>query len=106
MEGYFSIEIIADFVKSKNEEHGYGFFKDNICAIEFASTLGQNQINKFLRYWKTPKAYNDFISMYRLMDRQLGSLNPSKVTSRAENLNQMEVTFAEMLKLKGECHGD
>ena len=49
-------QIILDFIESRNDLNGCGYFKGDREAIQYAQTIGKNQIKKFRKHGIVPKA--------------------------------------------------
>ncbi len=56
--------IINDFIESRNDLDGCGYFKGDKEAIEYAQTVGKNQILKFKKHGIVPKALITMIAQY------------------------------------------
>lgn len=105
----FSTEVVEDFVKGRKKEMGVGHFAGDKVAAEFANELSQNQVNRFWRYGKVPKAYLDFINFQILVSKQLSSLDLSKTVTTGHvkaNINHIERVFHQMLTSGNRQHGE
>jgi hypothetical protein len=57
-------KIIKDFIKSRNELDGVGYFKGDKKAVQFAASVGNNQKMKFQKYGIVPKALVEMMAEY------------------------------------------
>ncbi|MBM4314450.1 MAG: hypothetical protein FJ122_11105 [Deltaproteobacteria bacterium] len=48
--------IIKDFIRSRDDIEGYGYFRGDREAIEYAQMVGKNQEMKFRKHGIIPKA--------------------------------------------------
>jgi len=56
--------IIIDFIKSRDDVEGCGYFKGNREAIRYAQTVGKTQERKFRKYGIVPKSLVRMIGQY------------------------------------------
>jgi hypothetical protein len=56
--------IILDFIKSRDDLNGAGYFSDDPEAIEYAQMVGKNQEMKFRKHGIVPKALIKMMGRY------------------------------------------
>jgi len=56
--------IILDFIESRNDLDGCGYFKGDKEAIEHAQSVGKNQKLKFKKYGIIPKALIEMMAQH------------------------------------------
>lgn len=78
--------IIIDFIMSRDDVNGCGYFRDDEEAVKFAQTVGKNQERKFRKYGIVPK------SLVRMMGRYFVFQGKNDPTYR-------NITYGEFLTL-------
>jgi|GEM_PF-2509480 hypothetical protein len=62
--------IIIDFIKSRDDVEGCGYFKGNREAIRYAQTVGKTQERKFRKYGIVPKSLVRMIGQYFVIQKK------------------------------------
>jgi hypothetical protein len=62
--------IIIDFIKSRDDVDGCGYFRGNQEAIQYAQAVSKRQKRKFRRYGIIPKALISMIGQYFVFSKK------------------------------------